>query len=340
MRIAVIGGKGHFGSAVVSALQHPQQKPAEIVIASRTSQELPLDLCNPDTFSALRSFDLIINCADSVGAPSDQVMRYCLREGLTFMDIGADDIRSAHQLTMSVPQPRGRVLLGAGLFPGLSTAMCIDLLNDKPLKRLDLGVRLSPLSGAGEANVDLMTALLSRRQPGGFHTLPFLRINPQTAVGLTLPDAPLLSHQNPETATHTWMAFQPGFFRFSFASLAWLVPRLGPLMPLALWILRWQLWWVRAVLFRNTGSVIQLTAIANGDGATHQVHVADGREGVGLAAAAMARLWLQNPTLCEPGVHLAGSLFSLADLLSEMQAHSNEERVSHSLSQPGNKSHS
>ena len=243
MRIGVIGGGGHFGRRVVSALEECHD--VDVVVASRRSETLPLDLTKPETFEHLVGFDAIINCADSVGAPSDALMRFVLERGLTLFDMGADDDMTARQMKIQVSDPQGHVVLGVGLFPGLSTCLAFETAQDENVERLDLGIRLSPLSGSGDANVDLMTGVLSRRQPGGFLEIPFYGCGRQSGVGMTLPDAWLLRSMMKSDKVHTWMAFSPSVMRFNFALLAWFVPRLGPVKGVALWFLRWQLWLLR-----------------------------------------------------------------------------------------------
>lgn len=88
--ILVIGGTGLVGSRIVQNLR--QEIPQlNIWIGSRKAQPqdpkyLKIDVQNPDSLSQIknRGIDLILLCAAD---PADNVLRYCVKEGIDYLDI-------------------------------------------------------------------------------------------------------------------------------------------------------------------------------------------------------------------------------------------------------------
>lgn len=166
--IVLLGGRGYYGQHVRWALEQLHQV-KRITVASRHPgpDQMQLDVTDPSSFAALKGCDLIVNCTDTVGAPPDALAQWCLHEGATLMDMGADTATAERLLALaSEPNPRGVVVVGVGIFPGLSTVLARQVAQSgaEPPQTLELGVRLSPLSGAGSGNCRLMAALLA--QPG------------------------------------------------------------------------------------------------------------------------------------------------------------------------------
>jgi len=332
-RILVLGGKGYYGLRVTGALQRLDG--VEVVVGSR-SGGVRIDLQDASTFTALDGFDFVVNAADAVGAPPDAAMEYVLRNGGTFVDLSADPVGVERALDRfsAMKSPKGSLVLGAGVFPGVSTAMAAELCRTSPtLQTLHLGVRLSPLSGAGPGNVGLMMATLEsaaaywergQRKEGAAVgpavNLPYLGAGLRPSLRVGLPDAPLLHALAPNADVSTHMALIPGAMRFSFAFLAWMLRLLGPLRALVTVPTRWSMLLLRAYLFRSVGTSVALTVVADlgrpGERSIKAL-VPDGHLAMALGSAA-AVSWLRSHPQA-PGVYTAGALTPLDELLTEMK---------------------
>ncbi len=340
-RVLVIGGRGHFGARVLETVRALELPGLEVTAASRRAA-YRVDLADPESFPVMLSFDVIVNCADTVRAPPDAAARYCLERGLIFMDMGADAVTVERLLALRLPQEqtssspaRGVVIVGVGVFPGLSTALAAQAcaLAERP-EGVTLGVRLSPLSGAGPGNCALMVHMLqlpSVRFEGGRRvegsavgaalTLPYAGVGPRVSNLVGLPDAALIHRATGALAVQTAMALNPGVFRFSFRAIAWMLAIAGPLRGLLLALTRWSLFLLRGVLLRRVESRVQLTASARareqgeGEEVTLMLDVADGREGAALGVAAVVSCCLERQ-LIEPGVYAVPELFELDALIA------------------------
>jgi hypothetical protein len=317
-RVLVIGGRGYFGARVVESLRR-----LDGVEPTATRE---VDLLDPATFPAMGRFDAVVDCADSVRAPPDAAAAWALAHGVPFFEMSAD-APTAERL-LALPPGTGTLVVGVGLFPGLSTALAHAL---GAARRVDVAVRLSPLSGAGPGNCELMTASLSvpsvryengRRiegpAVGAALRLPFAGGRAATAIGVGLPDVALVRHATGVPDVAAWMALVPGAMRLSFRLLAALVRLAGPLVrPLVTASLKLS----RGLLLRRVPTAVQITVVADrglpGERAW-RVSVPDGREATAAAVAAALDLWRVRGA--PPGVHAAGALFPAPALLDRMRA--------------------
>ncbi len=333
-RLLIIGGAGYYGGLVAGLLR--AMEGVDVVVAGRFMASdggaARLDLNDPDTFSVMEGFDAILNCADTVGAPPDPAMRYALDRGLTWFEMGADLPTLERLLTLDPGV--GAAILGVGIFPGVSTSLAHSLRGESPLGAVELGVRVSPLSGAGRANCGLMTQTLvtpsirfedHRRVQGPpvgpSSPMPFLGSGICAAAEIPLPDAVLIHHQGTAPTVTARMALKPGFMVWNFKILAALIGRLGPLKAAALTLTRWSLILARAALLRGVQSTIQITAIADRGTPrerTRQLSIKEGQLSTALGTAAALSLWLKGPRPA-PGLHVAGQLFDFDALVAEMK---------------------
>ncbi len=168
-----------------------------------------------------------------------------------------------------------------------------------------LGVRLSPLSGAGGGTIRLMTAMLA--DPIGPPVLvPFGREgNDAMAVEVPLPDRALIARATNASVT-TRMAFTPSIFGTLFRFSSRVVRALGPLGRLLVAPMGWTLAFLRGVVLRDRPSAVELTAIA-GDVRKNQTFE-DGQAAVGLGVVTTVMSLDSRPTPLPPGVHTAADV--------------------------------
>lgn len=232
-RILVIGARGFLGEKVANALEGRTNW--EVWRGSRTHREGQwerVDITNPSLLAGLDRFDVIIDCAASSHASPDALIEHCLTSGGILIESTADPgIIGRIGARWHGIAASGTVLLGMGLFPGVSNLLARDLIRAAPgCCGLDLAVRLNPLSGAGRAVADLMTRLMATNavwySGGERQVTPPLRPGPR----MEFADGPAqtLSIGLPEPEMLHWST--------GIANIAgWLSPRPRPLrVPLAL----------------------------------------------------------------------------------------------------------
>ena len=187
MRVLVVGGRGFLGSRTVAALRRLPD--TEVVVGSRRGGEgcVAIDLSDYSSRTAMEGFDFVVNCADSLEVKPDRAAEYCLLQGMTFVEASADAavIERLRAVAGAVPEPKGAVVLSAGLFPGLSNLLAAKLCEGGVPQRLEIGVRYSPLSQAGRGVCQLMASTMGRdavRFEAGEEVL-----DPPLTVGGSLP---------------------------------------------------------------------------------------------------------------------------------------------------------
>ncbi|MEM1453073.1 MAG: hypothetical protein AAGI22_28490 [Planctomycetota bacterium] len=217
-RVLVVGSRGHLGKLVIAACR--ARGDLDVAGSSRLADasDVRLDVTDPATFDALDAVDVVIDACDtSRGSPVDLALA-CLDRGIVFMATSADpevfrsllacatDDRSRDAAERSHRGPEigaggpGAIVLGAGTFPGLSTA----LLEAAPrAAELEYRARWSVLSAAGRGTVEVMVDALSRPAlayvDGGFvQSAPLAPIErrvvdgrERTVVPLSVPDVAL-----------------------------------------------------------------------------------------------------------------------------------------------------
>lgn len=310
----VLGGAGFYGARVVQALR---ARGVHVEVGSRRGA-VRVDLRDSGTFGAFERWDAVVDAADSVNAPPDAACRHVLEHGGLWVEAGADLAATERLLALPVGRAvRGAVVVGAGVFPGLSTALGAALAAAGPSPAsVELAVRLSPLSGAGPGNVDLMMAALEspgvrwrggRRLEG--HPIQEARTvgfpsGAGAAVAVGLPDVALLRAVTGAPEVTTRMALVPDLFRFSFGALSALLRMAGPLRPALRALLRWQLLALRAWLLRGRESFVEVAVTVDLGLPTERTSAwrfDDGMEAMAEGVAAATVRLLRDPPA--PGVH-------------------------------------
>jgi saccharopine dehydrogenase-like NADP-dependent oxidoreductase len=118
MRIVVIGGTGFLGARTVRALQ--QFPDLTVEVASRRGPVV-VDITRPQTFEALRGADVVVDVSNGTRSAPDALAAWCLEQGVTLLETTSDAeaVRRLADAVSSKPGP-GRVVLGGGLFTGIS----------------------------------------------------------------------------------------------------------------------------------------------------------------------------------------------------------------------------
>src|SRR5690349_6729231 len=122
-RILVIGGKGFLGRRVVERLEANGH---DVAVAGRNGPVL-VDLATGEGLYRMDDYDAVINCSASTAAPTDRGMARVLERGGLWLDAGADPDAVARQLAPRGRPARGSVVLGVGLWPGMSNLLVADL---------------------------------------------------------------------------------------------------------------------------------------------------------------------------------------------------------------------
>jgi hypothetical protein len=340
-RILVIGGFGFYGHRVADLLRRDH----EVVVGSRRPREagaVEIDLDRAETFSNFAGFDLLVNCSDSVNAPPDAAIMHTLAHGGTWLEMGADTPSTERLLALQPPSScTGTVIIGVGVFPGISSTLVRAVIERGPeCASIELGVRLSPLSGAGRANCALMaqslfvpavfrrggTRIEAATALGPSVQLPYLRegeLRPATSVTVSLPDTVLMlaSFAVPDAAVH--FALVPSWLRFNFMLLAHMTRCFRfARRPLA-WLITWQMIVLRAWLLRGVESRVEMVALADrGQPSVRACALSfvDGQAATAFGVAAAVHAWS-----CE-AEHRAGlfgvaNYFSLEQLLAGLEHH-------------------
>jgi len=153
-RVLVIGGRGFLGRRVVDLLARAGH---QAVAGSRRDG---IDLGEPGSFAAFDGYHAVVDCADAGRAPPDAALAWCVAHGKLFVETSADT-PVLERLLAATPEGPGLAVIGVGLFPGLSNLLGREVWRRAGDRgRLDLGVRLRVLSGAGRATRGLMGTLL------------------------------------------------------------------------------------------------------------------------------------------------------------------------------------
>ena len=332
-RILVIGGFGFYGSRVVDSLR---ERGHRVVASSRAlagREGLEFDLGDPEGYAGLCDYDLVINASDTVGASPAAAARYVLDNGGTWMEMGAHAPTVERLLSLpSSPHPLGTVLVGVGVFPGLSTALARAVAErGSGCEQIELGVQLSPLSGAGPANCALMAESLfipAMRFEGGEAKTLASAIGPaveldyrngsRKGVLVTLPDTHLIARATKAPKVATYFSLRPGWLRFNFLFLAHFVRLLRVLRGPLVWLLTKQLIVLRAILLRGVGTRVELLAVADrglDSERSESLVFEDGHASTAIGVCAAAEAWLRRGQSQRPfGIHGVGELFTLDEL--------------------------
>jgi hypothetical protein len=201
-------------------------------------------------------------------------------------------------------------------------------------RSVELGIRISPLSGAGRANCALMVESLftpafrweqgqrpqSKTALGPRVTVPYDGVAARS-TNFALPDTALIQRATSAPIVTAYFALVPSWLRFNFGALAWIVWLLRFMKRPLAWMLEVQLMLVRAWLLRGVESRVQLVEIADRNTSTARscsISFADGQRATAQGVAAAVHAWVDEPEH-RVGVFGIGNYFTLAQIITGLE---------------------
>ena len=351
MRVLVIGGTGFLGRRTVEALA--KLPGAHVSAGSR--RRLPsdgrlgdgsawggppplerIDLTDPSTFSVMSEYDWVVNVSDTLAAPPEQVIDYALDRGIRFVEAGAHAgtmerlLRRTRGPAADPERWSGLVVLGVGLFPGMSNLLAKELVAwAGPPEEMNVVIRLNPLAGGGPGLVELMVhatqeetisyeggqRIVSPPVRQGIRVFTGSRTVP--TIGLGLPEAHMLraSLGIPTVGTYvTTIPTLPAWF--SRPLLRWMPD--GPAAEKAFVpLMRRYLGVIRTRMFRNKPEFVEVNAVT-GEGRQLALRTDDGIAATAHVLAASVQALAARPPAS--GAYLPDEVLSLGDVTSRVLA--------------------
>ena len=165
MKILVLGGYGYFGSNLLAILRRNPVYDLHIgARRRRDDRTVVIDWQSPEeTLNLLLTFDIVVNAAPW---PSDAYLFRCLslflERGRTWIETTADPLQTRKLLDWksAVPSGPGAVIIGVGVFPGLTNVL-VDSFSSGT-GTLNLAIRYRLFSGAGPGMCRLMAETLTQ----------------------------------------------------------------------------------------------------------------------------------------------------------------------------------
>ena len=293
-RIVVLGGNGFLGRRVVNALRVAK---ADVSVASRSSP-VKVDATNPETFSALEPFDVIVDLTDTVTNAPDAVIAWCLSRGKCVIE-ATSEAQCVERLHAAHVGTKGRLVLGGGIFTGVSNLLARDVAQRVgTVESVTLGVASSPFSGSGAGTIALMVKALEvkavRYERGERIEEPKVRRGPSLDFGgvtrptgfMSLAEPFMVQRSTGAPKVEVLFAPTPGLLVPAFTMIPGWLARSRLFQA----FMRGYFTVLRRVLLRSVASTVELVALAQGAGgeAKRVVKAKDGMEAAGYALAAMA----------------------------------------------------
>jgi hypothetical protein len=326
--VLVIGGRGFLGRRATEAIRAVDD--VHVSTAGRSgagAQTVPLDLCDESTFAVLDDYDIVVNCSDSVSAPPDDAVRYCREHGVTFLDAGGY-APMIERVMKQRAEGQGTAILGIGLFPGLTNLLARHVVDGRKAERLDVGIRLNPISGAGAGMASMMANAMgdparSYRDGELVETAPLRAGLPLTFAGtrrktitLRLPEVEMLRRTTGAPTIGAYMALAPGFLRPFARFMAFARPRgRGWFRRIMVGATTAMIRVMRGLVLRWRMAPIQLTAAT--DRARATLTVDNGIRAAAIAIAAAVSL-IRARRRATPGTYLPDQVFALPEYIAEM----------------------
>jgi saccharopine dehydrogenase-like NADP-dependent oxidoreductase len=178
-RVLILGGRGRIGSCVAADLQ--QYTSAKITVTGRTaSSEKPLSIPlesgieflalnladRPQVQAAIGNADLVIHCAGPFRYRDDQVIRFCIEQGVNYLDVSDDRsfTRAALSLRKAAEAAGVTAIINSGVFPGISNSMV-----RQGIEQLEVAEKIHlsyVVAGSGGAGMTVMqTTFLGLQNP-------------------------------------------------------------------------------------------------------------------------------------------------------------------------------
>ena len=150
-RVLVLGGQGVLGTAIAAAFGAAGWTSIRAGRRPDPGPDFrPVDLDEPDTLErALGGIDLIVSTV-----PDDRLVaeRMVLSRGGVLINVSAMAAGAVQRLRRVPGEPRGTVLMNAGVAPGLTNLLAADLLADHPeADEVELVFTVSAKSAVGPA---------------------------------------------------------------------------------------------------------------------------------------------------------------------------------------------
>lgn len=324
MKVIVLGGTGFLGAKTVDALkQFPQ---VEVLVASRRGP-LVVDVARPETFSALLPADVIVDLTDGTRSQPDALASWCLQHGKTLLE-ATSDAETVRRLVATHRQSSGpgRVVVGAGIFTGVSNLMARAVADEAGEgASLQWAVASSPFSGAGKGTIALMVDMTMRpavRTVNGRREESSLSAGPtldfagtrRPTLRASLAEAEMLPLSTQASSIETFFAPKPGLLVTTFT-----------LIPVFLLKAKWfrvlleaYFTVLRRLLFRSVSTSVQMVARAEKNGRVfeRQTNSNDGMEAAAYAIAAMAEGVAKAPRV--PGLRFIDEVLQLEPLLARV----------------------
>lgn len=324
MRVVVLGGTGFLGRRTVEALRRVPG--AEVLVASRRGP-VAVDVERPETFDALAGADVILDLSDGTRARPDALARWCLARDLTLLEATSDAAAIARLRALPGGGP-GRLVLGGGIFTGMSNLLARDVANACGAGcSLTWAVSTSPYSGAGRGTISLMvdgvarpavSTRRGRRVEGPLARGPVVDIAgvPRPTLRASFAEAEMLPHSTGAAEVEVLFAPRPSLLVTAFVLLPpWLLARR--------WfraILEGYFTVLRRWLLRSVPTSVQMVARAERDGRASARHLtaADGMSAGAWALAAMTETLASSPPA--PGVCFIDDVATLDAILARANA--------------------
>jgi len=318
MKVVVVGGTGHLGSRAVGSLR--RLPGMEVVIASRRGPT-KLDLADPTTFGVLADADVVVDLADATTTAPDALAAYCLEHGPVLVEATSDReaVERIHR-TLAGREGKGAVVLGAGIFTGLSNLLAASVAREGA-RSLQLAIRSSPYSGAGTGTIALMIAALrqgARSFVDGRETLgPAVARGPRfpfpsgeaPSLLVSLAEPWMIHHATRVPTVHAYLAPQPSWLVPMFLFL----PRWLLAMAFFRAILRGYFTLLRRWLLRSVSTRVEMVVRCD-----ERVRTLVADDGMGAGGAAIAAIVACLPApVC--GMKMVDELMTLDQVVAKMK---------------------
>jgi hypothetical protein len=155
-RVLVIGASGTLGALTATVFEHAGW---EVTRASRSVSDpadwLRLDLDNLDTIApALATVDVVVN---TVPRPGLHPERQVLEHGGVLLNTSAISTEHTVELAAEISAPRGTIVTGAGMAPGLTNVVAAQLLAEhRDADELEFVFTFSAAATTGPAGLEFV----------------------------------------------------------------------------------------------------------------------------------------------------------------------------------------
>lgn len=338
MNILLIGGNGFLGQHLLKAINLSEIGDITLTIGARHDgqDQIAIDLNDPIDYPKLRSFGIVINCAGIRPDRYAPLIRFCLDNGIRFLETVADPaiLRLLLQLKEQFAGPAsGLFLFGVGIFPGFSNLLIKKTLAENTGgTAIDLGIQYKVMSGAGRGMCRLMADTIGapchwfeqgreRESAVPFFSLGQLSFDTRnsTSIQLTLGELYTMHALLPEGSARSYISFQPVWLNRPCYYLFNAISYLGFFKKPALRLLYGSFYLVRGILLKNRKTDIHLLCRVTG-ATTSQCRTwfNDAFLAAGFFTTALLRLLQTDPF--PTGCHGVEDLYSLDTVLPLMAA--------------------